>query len=71
MQKPEDMGLVLDDDIIEACRRDLEKARPYTFEESIDKRVEFLEEKHRATQAMLILQYAGLWTEQDQKKAFG
>lgn len=71
MRRLDEMGLRLNPDEIAACRRDLEKAKPYTLEESLADHADFPEERHCATRAMLLLQYAGLWTEEDEKKAFG
>lgn len=76
------MGLILSDNLVRVYRKDLERARPYTEEER--KRYRYPEmgeyfvdvvyeytDREKATYAMDELKAAGLWTEEDEAKAFG
>lgn len=75
-----DYILPLSDKVIKVLRGCLEKAKPYTAEERetlnypevgeffIDR---LLTDREAATYAMDELKAAGLWTEEDEKKAFG
>lgn len=69
------MDFTLTEKDIAECRELLEKAKPYKSFESNDHEhfFDYSEnmERDAATLSMELLKSAGLWTEEDEKRAFG
>lgn len=65
------MGLSLDAETIAKLRENSRKAKPYREDEEYDSYFDYTSDREYATMAMETLKRHSLWTDEDERIAFG